>query len=314
MSTSAAVPSDLPAGSGPLPEIPGIAVQHEFLDLPGGRFHVARAGDRSLPAIMLVHGFPQNWWEWRDVVKALDGQAHIVMPDLRGAGWSNVPTERSAYKKAKLAEDLNDVLEALGIEQIAVGAHDWGAWLTQMLAVAHPERVSRMLLLSIPSVIPTPRPPAREMLRMVYQLQFSSPGSAWFFTRFPEKFAHGMRADVQKRDAFTFDDAMAFAGPYSDPVRARAAQSTYRTFLFGGDAVRITSGMRGKKFAMPARFILSAHDGYIPPSYIKGIERTGAQVDGFIQDRTGHFIADEDPEYVAEQIREFLLPAAVPLG
>src|ERR1700712_2272835 len=117
MASPSTLPSDLPAGSGPMPQLDGIAIEHEFVQLPFGRIHVARVGDRSLPAIMLVHGFPQNWWGWRDVIRQLDGKAHLVVPDLRGAGWSDVPTERAEFKKGLLADDLLGVLDALEIKQ-----------------------------------------------------------------------------------------------------------------------------------------------------------------------------------------------------
>jgi len=296
-----------------MPALPGIEIEHEFLELPAGRFHVARAGDRSLPAVMLVHGFPQNWWCWRGVIERLAGEAHLIMPDLRGTGWSDVPVRREAYRKTNLAEDLNGILGALGIDQIAVAAHDWGAYTSQLLAIDHPDRISKLLLLSIPSVIPTPRPPLRTMARMKYQLQLSAPGSAWFLARYPELMAKSMRQDAKNRDVFTSDDAWAFAAPYRDSARARGAQAMYRSFVLG-DLSAITKRMRGKKFQMPVRFVLSATDAYIPPQFVKGIERTGDRAEGVIQDRTGHFVVDEDPGYVADQVREWLLPAAVPVG
>lgn len=313
MESSAAVdPALFPAGAGPLPEIPGVAVTHEFHELSGGRFHVARVGDRSLPAVMLVHGFPQHWWCWRGVAQALDGKAHLLLPDLRGHGWSAVPDRPDGYLKRTMAGDLRELLDALEIDRIAVAGHDWGGWVTQLLALESPERVSRLLALSIPSVIPTPRPPLRSMLRMYYQLVFSAPGSDLIMRR-TGRFAKALRQDVQRPDAFTDADARAFAALYADPARAKAAQRIYRSFV-GGDAARTIGWAKQRRFELPVRFVLSACDAYIPPQMVRGIEGTGAQVQGELQDRTGHFAPDEDPAYVAGLIEEWLLPAATPLG
>jgi pimeloyl-ACP methyl ester carboxylesterase len=302
-----------PAGAGPLPEIPGVAIEHEFYELPAGRFHVARAGDRSLPAVMLVHGFPQHWWCWRGVVQALAGEAHLVMPDLRGSGWSAVPTTSGSYSKGELAGDLRALLDAMGIDQIAVVGHDWGGFASQLLALDAPERVTRLLALSIPPVIPVRRPPLRQMLRMYYQLVFAAPGSATIISRMPQRVAIGMRQDVQRREAFTRDDAMIFAEPYRDPQRAKAAQMMYRSFVLG-DAARIYARTRTQRFAMPVRFVLSQYDAYIPPEFAADAPRTGDHVEAFVQDRTGHFLPDEDPTYVVEQIREYVLPHAAPIS
>lgn len=313
MSATTSTPAGLPAGAGPIPELPGIAVEHEFYDLPAGRFHVARAGDRTLPAVLLVHGFPQHWWCWRGVIQELATELHLVMPDLRGSGWSSVPTTPGSYRKSELAGDLRELLDAMGIERIAVVGHDWGGFASQLLALDHPERVTRLLALSIPPVVPVRRPPLRAMLRMYYQLVFAAPGSAALISRMPSRLARGIRQDVQRRDAFTREDAAAFAEPYRDPQRAKAAQMMYRSFVMG-DAAKIYARTRTQRFAMPVRFVLSAFDAYIPPQFADDAPRTGEHVEAFVQDRTGHFLPDEDPAYVAEQIREFVLPHATPIS
>lgn len=305
--------SEYPAGAGPMPEVPGVDVTHEWYDGKAGRLHVARAGDPSLPAIMLVHGFPQHWYGWKGVIAELAKEAHLIVPDLRGAGWSALPTGKDAAKKREIAADLRLILDQLGIDQITIAAHDWGGFTSQLLALETPERVTRLLALSIPPVIPTPRPPLKSMLRMNYQLVFAAPFSDKIIARSPGRFAAGLRADVKNRDAFTRADAEVFARPYTDPARAKLAQTTYRSFLLG-DAAAIYKWTRGKKFQMPVRFVLSATDAYIPPEFADHAARTGASVEAFVQDRTGHFLPDEDPNYTADQIREYLLPFAKPLA
>lgn len=306
-------PVDYPAGAGPMLEIPGVPVEHEFYDLPSGRFHVARAGDRSLPAILLVHGFPQHWWSWKGVVQELVKDAHLIMPDLRGSGWSSVPTTKGSYSKSAMSEDLVGLLDAMGIDQIAIGSHDWGGFIAQILAIDHPERVSRLLALSIAPPIPVKRPPLRSAARMYYQLAFSAPGSTRLMFQNTKFFARGLRGDVQRKDAFTKEDALIFARPYADPTRARAAQMMYRSFVFG-DAAALMKRMKGKRFTMPVRLVLSKFDGYVPPEFAANSRHLGPHVEAFVQDRTGHFLPDEDPAYAADQIREFLLPHAVPLS
>lgn len=304
--------TEFPAGAGPLPQLPGIEITHEWIELPAGRFHVARAGDPAKPALLLVHGFPQSWWCWRGVIEELAGEAHLVMPDLRGHGWSAVPTTPGSYAKSALAEDLLGILDALQIESIAVAGHDWGGWVSQLLALDHPERVRKLLLLSIPPVIPGKLPPARSMLRMYYQLVFSAPGSTKLMQQ-TARLAKGIRQDVQRPEAFTREDAMGFARPFADPQRAKAAQMMYRSFVLG-DARATMARVKGAQFAMPARFVLSAYDAYIPPEYAENARRLKGTVQAVVQERTGHFLPDEDPAYAARELREWLLPDAAPLS
>jgi alpha/beta hydrolase fold len=87
-----------------LPELEG--VEHRFIGLGGGvTIHVADAGPADGAPVMLVHCFPQNWWEWHELIGPLAGDGYRVLcPDLRGAGWSSSPRDR--YFKADMADDL----------------------------------------------------------------------------------------------------------------------------------------------------------------------------------------------------------------
>jgi len=90
---------------------------HYFGDTPlggGVTIHVADAGPADGPAVMLVHGFPQNWWEWHELIGPLAADGYRVLcPDLRGAGWSSAP--RSRYRKNDMADDLAAVVDHLGV-------------------------------------------------------------------------------------------------------------------------------------------------------------------------------------------------------
>jgi alpha-beta hydrolase superfamily lysophospholipase len=105
---------DPAAYTDPPPELPG--VEHRYIRTSGNvTIHVADAGPSDGRPIMLVHGFPQNWWEWHRLIGPLaaDG-CRVLVPDLRGAGWSDAPHAR--YPKTEMADDLLAVLDQLGVE------------------------------------------------------------------------------------------------------------------------------------------------------------------------------------------------------
>src|SRR3954454_18390247 len=95
------------------PDLPG--VEHHGVDARGLTFHAAVAGAAGAPPARLLHGWPQNWWEWREVMPRLaEAGYRVIAPDLRGLGWSDAPA--TGYEKEELASDVLAIIDALGVE------------------------------------------------------------------------------------------------------------------------------------------------------------------------------------------------------
>lgn len=92
------------------PQMPSVAgMSHRDVDAAGIRFHVAEAGVGK--PVLMLHGWPQNWFCWRGVAPLLAGEHRVICPDLRGFGWSDAPP--GAYDKQTLADDVIAILDAL---------------------------------------------------------------------------------------------------------------------------------------------------------------------------------------------------------
>jgi pimeloyl-ACP methyl ester carboxylesterase len=125
-----------------LPEVEG--VEHRWIDLGGLRLHVAEAGAGD--PLVMVHGWPQHWFEWRDLIPELAGRYRVICPDLRGFGWSDAPPGR--YEKETLAGDLLGLLDVLELERVRLVGHDWGGGWALAFAQRAPERVERLALIN----------------------------------------------------------------------------------------------------------------------------------------------------------------------
>jgi pimeloyl-ACP methyl ester carboxylesterase len=101
-------------------------------------------------AVLLLHGFPDSARLWRHQIPILkDAGFRVVAPDLRGFGASEKPTEVSDYRVGKSVADMVAVLDALGIEKAHVVGHDWGAAVAWALALMTPQRVNRLVAMSV---------------------------------------------------------------------------------------------------------------------------------------------------------------------
>jgi pimeloyl-ACP methyl ester carboxylesterase len=131
----------------PFPEVAG--VRHDFLDLSTGvRAHVAQAGPDDAPPLLLLHGWPQHWYLWRDVIPRLADRFRLICPDNRGFGWSAPPPDGD-MRKRRIAEDAVAVLDALGIERAGLIGYDWGGWAGWFVCLDASERVRAFLALNI---------------------------------------------------------------------------------------------------------------------------------------------------------------------
>jgi pimeloyl-ACP methyl ester carboxylesterase len=152
------------------PALPG--VRHEYVTVGGLRLHVALAGEESAPPLLLVHGWPQHWWAWREVIGHLAATHRVIAPDLPGYGWSEPAAN---YEKEHLAGILLGLLDALGVEQVTWVGHDWGGWIGYLAALRAPERIDRMLTVAIPH--PWMGSSLRQTLVVLsYQVPISLPG------------------------------------------------------------------------------------------------------------------------------------------
>jgi pimeloyl-ACP methyl ester carboxylesterase len=100
--------------------------------------------------VLLLHGFPDSSHLWRNQVPALvDAGFRAIAPDLRGFGESDRPEQVEAYALRRSLADVVAVLDALGVERAAVVGHDWGAALAWTVAAFAPERVERLVAMSV---------------------------------------------------------------------------------------------------------------------------------------------------------------------
>jgi pimeloyl-ACP methyl ester carboxylesterase len=100
--------------------------------------------------VLLLHGFPDSSRLWRNQLPALHDQGFLtIAPDLRGFGESGKPADVSEYRVGRSVADLVAILDALEIPKAHVVGHDWGAGVAWMLALAAPERVDKLIALSV---------------------------------------------------------------------------------------------------------------------------------------------------------------------
>jgi pimeloyl-ACP methyl ester carboxylesterase len=110
------------------------------------------SGPKDAPALIFLHGFPESHRSWRHQIAHFSKEYRCIAPDQRGYGESSKPQEVEAYTADKLATDICQLPDALGIERFTVIGHDWGgvvAWIVAMIGQAS-GRVTRAVIADAP--------------------------------------------------------------------------------------------------------------------------------------------------------------------
>jgi pimeloyl-ACP methyl ester carboxylesterase len=211
-----------------------VELKHRYADLGDMRLHYVEAGEG--PLVLLLHGFPQFWYEWRHQIPALvEAGFRVVAPDMRGYNLSDKPPGVGAYRVQVLARDVERLILACGEQTAAVVGHDWGAIVAWFAAMRYPERVGRLAILNVPH-------PARfldgllspqQLLRSSYVFFFQIP---WL----PEEVIRAgnftllrsvLRRDPVRPGALTAEDIERYTEAMARPGVLTATLNYYRALL-----------------------------------------------------------------------------------
>jgi pimeloyl-ACP methyl ester carboxylesterase len=185
------------------------------------------------PPVLLLHGFPEFWWEWRHQIPAL-AQAgfRAVAPDLRGYNLSEKPRGVSAYRIKSLVGDVEGLIRHLGVERAHVVGHDWGGLVAWWLAMLAPDRVDRLVVVNAPHPdafrreLMTPG----QMLRSWYAAAFQVPvlPEAAFRANGFALLEHIFRASSVKPGAYTDEDIRRYQEAAARPGAITSMINYYR--------------------------------------------------------------------------------------
>jgi pimeloyl-ACP methyl ester carboxylesterase len=126
-------------------------ITHRRMRANGIELHFAEAGDPEAPLLILLHGFPEFWFAWRDYMLPLAAAGfHVVVPDQRGYNQSDKPRGVDSYQLDALADDIADLASTLGHETFQIVGHDWGGSVAWSLSSRHSTRLTRMVVLNAP--------------------------------------------------------------------------------------------------------------------------------------------------------------------
>lgn len=276
-------------------------IRHELVDVNGTRLHYAILGQGE--PLVLLHGFPQTWNEWRGLMPELAKKYTVIAPDYRGAGQSARPV--TGYDKVTMAQDIRALVHSVvGEAAINLVGHDMGSFVAFRYALDHPDEVKKLVLVDA-----------------------AQPGTALWddFMSNPRVWHigfHGKR-DLAERlvsgnerfyletffadRAYLYDrateDLDEYVRQYSASGALRAGFEAYRALP--DDLIANRESLAKAKLPMPVLVVGGSHSSMGPR-----LAELGPQIaenyESVTIPRSGHWIAEEQPEAFLQAVTEFL--------
>jgi pimeloyl-ACP methyl ester carboxylesterase len=279
-------------------------VQSNYADLGDNMIvHYLTAGEGE--PLVLLHGVPQTSYEWRHVVPKLADKFRIIAPDLRGLGDTSRPA--TGYDKKTMAADVwRLVHDHLKIDKFCLVGHDWGGPTAFALACAHPEAVRRLAILDV--AIPGDGS------------DFSQNGRRWHHAFFrtldlPEALFQGREhlwLDWQfdnygyMPNCVPHADRQEYLRTYRKPGAMRALFELYRAMpqdIKDNQEFLAANG----KLRMPVLALGGEKSFGRGLDTLHSMQRVAHDVRGGLVPNSGHWVTEEQPDFVAEQLRHFFL-------
>ena len=282
--------------------------KHYYANLKDVRLHYVTLGEGT--PVVLLHGWPQTWYEWRLVMPLLADLFCLVAPDLRGLGDSSRPI--GGYDKKTVAHDIWQLMhDHLKYERFAVVGHDVGAVVAFRLAADHAEVVSHLVLLDVPVIglqtealggltPPGQMPRWHHLFHQVPDLP-----EALTFGRERIYLEWFFNWGTDQAGVFNDADISEYVRAYAQAGAMRAGFNMYRTL--GQDiADNQATFATGFKLPMPTLGLGGGGSRGRGNLVVESLKRAALLAEGGSVADCGHFIPEEKPQELAEQVRNFL--------
>ncbi len=276
-----------------------IVLEHHFRETNGIKLHTVEAGPTEGDMVILLHGFPEFWYGWKEQIPFLVRQGYrVVVPDQRGYNQSDKPKRVADYHLDKLADDIVGLIDGFKREKVFLIGHDWGAVVTWWLAARNPEKFYRTMVLNVPHVDAVRngwRTNPQQMRKSWYILAFQLPWLPEFLIP-RTKILEGSSHD----DTFTAEDLQKYQEAWARPGALTGMVNWYRALLWG----RLQ--LQNPRVTIPMFIVFGANDIAITrKAMVQSLKYCDEGSIYFLEEAT-HWVQHDEPEKANQLIGRFL--------
>lgn len=275
------------------------------------RLHYVSRG--TGPLILFVHGFPEFWYAWRNQLAEFGEDHRAVALDMRGFNLSSRPANPDAYQVPKLVEDLAAVADHFGARKFVLVGHDWGGVIAWSFAMAHPERLDKLILVNSPHpgvfMRELAQNPAQQRASQ-YMLMFRRPDAEQILSADNYAALRNQFEGLIRSGHMTSLDLDRYVEAWSQPGALTGGLNYYRASRIGpatgGSPASPTPPAAAMTVRVPTLVIWGERDPFLLTGNLDGLDAyVPALTVKRIPDAT-HWIVHERPAEVNALIRDFI--------
>lgn len=281
-------------------------IDFEYIKTNGIELHVAISGPEDGDLVILLHGFPEFWFSWRKQIGALAAEGfRVAVPDQRGYNKSGKPKGRCSFEIDRLQKDVIGLIEHFGRKDAAIIGHDWGGAVAWHLAGTNPHLVRRMVIINMPHPSALPKVMLKrplQWLRSSYILFFQLP-------KVPEKILSSsnfgmMEKALQytsRKGIFKHDELAAYKTAWAEPKALESMLNWYRAVPFSWREIE-----KNMQINVPSKIIWGTGDQFLSKQLAEeSLKFIDVNSVTWVEGAT-HWVHQEEPEFVNEQLIQFL--------
>ena len=270
-------------------------IEERYINANGVKLHTILVGTGK--PLLLLHGFPDFWYGWKNVIIGLKDKYKLIIPDLRGFNLSEKPTGVKHYNMNILVEDIRSLSEELDLGKFNLAGHDWGGVVAWVFAEKYPEILEKLIILN------APHPKIfQDKLRTDKAQQKASYYIFEFLKPEGEKFLFEDDSKWLKRALFssvkTELDRQKYIEAWSQPDAIISGVNYYRANLSFNEWTGVIN--------VPTLIIWGMKDVALLPQLLEGLSEFVNNYKIVKSKNSSHWIMHDDPELVNLSIHKFL--------
>ena len=274
-------------------------IEERFIDVNGIKLHTIIAG--SGEPIIFLHGFPEFWYGWKNIILGLKNDFKLIVPDTRGISLSDKPEGVENYGIKFLINDVKRLSEELNLGKFILCGHDWGGAIAWAFAEEHPELVKKLVIINAPhpkALQSAFRTSNEQKKASAYILDFIKSGYEDIILAddcqmLKETVFYG----TNNEDVFSDFDKSKYMEAWKQPGAIKAGLNYYRAMRGNKDSTGIIS--------VPTLVLHGMGDRYLRPVLLEILPELIKDLKIIKIEDSTHWVMQDAPDVVVSSIREF---------